>query len=620
MRLTARLLLAAAVTVAVLVALVAATVGTRARAAERTATLDRLRVEATVGARLWTAAAGPAGPTVRSAGAAAAAAAADVRLADSLAILLGRHVTFIDASGRVRGDSEARDDELRDTTASWLAGYARLPEVAAAARDSTGAAHADASSATGAYEYAAAARAAHGVVRVASSGVDIRPLTDALRDGILTAGLVGLLTAALGALLLARSITRPLAELRDVARALAAGDLSNRPALVAPGEIGEVAGAMHRLAEQLGARLDALAAEQELLAALIESLSEGVVAVDGRGQVVRVNDTARRLLRLPDAPPFPAEYLPRDRALREALAAALRGELVGGEPMGNGTTNMTATGEHGAEPAVELRVHGRTLALTARPLPAARGAVLAFRDLTAVRRLETVRRDFVANVSHELKTPLTVVGGFAETLADDAGLAAAPRRFAQTIRANATRMQRIVDDLLDLSRIESGGWRPAPTAVSVLAAAADALGPARDAAAARGIALDIEPDPAAPCVYADPTAARQVLSNLVENAVRHTPAGRVTVYTRRDSATGDVWLGVRDTGVGISAAHLPRIFERFYRADPGRSREQGGTGLGLSVVKHLAEAHGGEAHAVSTLGEGTTIEVRFPTTPGPAAV
>ncbi|HEY0780607.1 MAG TPA: ATP-binding protein, partial [Gemmatirosa sp.] len=408
--------------------------------------------------------------------------------------------------------------------------------------------------------------------------------------------------------------------LRDVARALAAGDLSNRPALAAPGEIGEVAGAVHRLAEQLGARLDALAAEQELLAALTESLSEGVVAVDARGQVVRVNDTARRLLRLPDTPPFPSEYLPRDRGLREALAAALRGELVGGEPVSNGTINVAPTGEHGAAPAVELRVHGRTLALTARPLPAARGAVLAFHDLTAVRRLETVRRDFVANVSHELKTPLTVVGGFAETLADDVALADAPRRFAQTIRANATRMQRIVDDLLDLSRIESGGWRPAPTAVSVVAAAADALGPARDAAAARGITLDIAPDPDAPCVYADPTAARQVLSNLVENAVRHTPTGHVTVYTRRDPSSGDVWLGVRDTGVGISAAHLPRIFERFYRADPGRSREQGGTGLGLSVVKHLAEAHGGEARAASTLGEGTTIEVRFPTAAGPSAV
>lgn len=602
MRLPARLLLATAVTVAGLVAFGAAAVGTRADDAERTARVDQLRAEAALAARLW----------------AAAPARADVRFADSIATLLGRHVTLVDPGGRVRGDSDARDAELQDPGASWLAGYARLPEVAAAARDTTGAAHADASSATGASELAAAARGTRGVVRVAATGYVASPLAASLRRGVLLAGLVALLLAGGAALLVARSITRPLAELRDVARALAAGDLSTRPALAAPGEIGEVAAAVHRLAEQLGARLDALTAEQELLAALTESLSEGVVAVDGRGQVVRLNDTARRLLRLPDAPPFPAEYLPRDRALREALAAALGGALVGGDPVANGSGNGSAAAEPGA-PAVELRVHGRTLALTARPLPAARGAVLAFHDLTAVRRLETVRRDFVANVSHELKTPLTVVGGFAETLADDPALAPAPRRFAQTIRASATRMQRIVDDLLDLSRIESGGWRPAPAAVDVLVAAADALGPARDAAAARGVALDVAPAPDAPCVYADPTAARQVLSNLVENAVRHTPAGRVTVFTRPDAATGDVWLGVRDTGVGISAAHLPRIFERFYRADPGRAREQGGTGLGLAIVKHLVEAHGGEVRAASTLGGGTTIEVRFPA-PGGGAI
>ena len=606
MRLTARLLLAAAVAVVALVTFAAATVGTRAREAERAATVDRLRIEAVVGARLWAA----TRPTTTNGA---------IVLADSLAVLLGRHVTFIDTTGHVRGDSDARDDELRDSGATWLNSYARLPEVVAAARDSTGAPHADASSATGASEFAAAARGARGVVRVAASTTDTGPLTASLRRGIFLAGLFGLMTAGIGALWLARSITHPLAELRDVTRALAAGDLSHRPPLVARGEVGEVTAAVHRLADQLGARLHALTAEQELLAALTESLGEGVVAVDARGRVVRVNETAQRLLRLPDSPPYSVEYLPRDRALREALAAALRGELVGGEAVTNGSPGTTPTADRGTIPAVELRVHGRTLALTARPLPAAHGAVLAFHDLTAVRRLEIVRRDFVANVSHELKTPLTVVGGFAETLADDPGLADVPRRFAQTIRANATRMQRIVDDLLDLSRIESGGWRPAPISASVLTAATDALGPARDAAAARGIALDVVPAPDAPCLDADPTALRQILSNLVENAVRHTSAGSVTVYTRRDARSDDVWLGVRDTGTGISAAHLPRIFERFYRADPGRSREQGGTGLGLAIVRHLAEAHGGEARAVSAPGEGTTIEVRFPSAPATVA-
>ncbi|MDQ6925484.1 MAG: HAMP domain-containing protein, partial [Candidatus Eremiobacteraeota bacterium] len=272
MRLPARLLLAVAFAVATLVALGSAMIGARANAAERAATLDRLGGEAILAARLW----------------GAQRSSSDVVFTDSLAALLGRHVTLVDAGGQVRGDSDARSAELRDSATAWLAGYTRLPEVAAAAQDATGAAHTDASSATGARELAAAARGARGVVRVATPGIT-GALTGSLRRGLLLAGLVALLLGGGAALLAARSITRPLAELRDVTRAIAAGDLSRRPALAAPGEVGEVAGAVHRLAEQLGGRLDALTAEQALLAALTESLSEGVVAVDGRGQVVRLN-------------------------------------------------------------------------------------------------------------------------------------------------------------------------------------------------------------------------------------------------------------------------------------------------------------------------------------------
>jgi signal transduction histidine kinase len=220
-----------------------------------------------------------------------------------------------------------------------------------------------------------------------------------------------------------------------------------------------------------------------------------------------------------------------------------------------------------------------------------------------------VRRDFVANVSHELRTPLTVVRGFAETLADDDLLPEEPRGFARTIRSNAQRMQQLVDDLLDLSRIESGGWVPAPETLDVSVVARDAIGPIRAMADAKGLTLQVDVA-AAPWVYADPTALHQVIANLVSNAVRHTTAGSVTVFTRRDG--GGVIVGVRDTGIGIAAEHLPRIFERFYRVDPGRSRAEGGTGLGLAIVRHLVEAHGGRATAESVVGQGTTISALFP--------
>jgi signal transduction histidine kinase len=409
-----------------------------------------------------------------------------------------------------------------------------------------------------------------------------------IRVDILIAGVAVIVIGVGLSRLLARPVARPIEELRDVARALAAGDLTRRPSLVGAGEVGDLADALRRLADQLESRRQALRAEEELLVALTESLNEGVIAVDVRQQVVRINETARLLLRLREPVPFPAEYLPRDRTLREALAAVLSGnEAVPGE----------------------VRVDDRTLSLTARPLPAG-GAVLALYDLTPFRRLEAVRRDFVANVSHELRTPLTIVSGFVETLHDEDLPIDLRRQFLGMAEGNVRRMQRIVDDLLDLSRIESGGWLPNPIEQDVQAVAAEIAAPMLDAAQAKGVLLHVDLADDATSIYADSTATRQILSNLTENALRHTLSGEVAIFTQSDE--GGTWLGVRDTGIGISAEHLPRIFERFYRADPGRSREAGGTGLGLAIVRHLAEAHGGRVRAESTPGVGTTIAAFFP--------
>ena len=236
--------------------------------------------------------------------------------------------------------------------------------------------------------------------------------------------------------------------------------------------------------------------------------------------------------------------------------------------------------------------------------------MLALFDLTPLRRLETVRSDFVANVSHELKTPLTVVGGFAETLGDDALEPEVRQQFAAAILSNTRRMQRIVDDLLDLSRIESGGWTPNPATIDIESLAVDVLAGMRTRGAAKGIALRVDVEPQAMAIEADPTALRQVLTNLVDNAVRHTTAGEVVVQAR--ASNGGVAVSVRDTGAGIRTEHLARIFERFYRVDTARSRDEGGTGLGLAIVKHLVEAHGGRVRAASELDRGTTIEAWFP--------
>ena len=359
--------------------------------------------------------------------------------------------------------------------------------------------------------------------------------------------------------------------------------------LAAPGEVGDLAGALHRMAEQLAARLEARERDDALMTALLDSLGEGVIAVDANGRVVRVNAGAHALLGIADPAPFPSDRLPRDPSLRAALTDAIAGE---------------ATND------VELRLGGRTLLLAARPLSGGAGAVLAFLDLTPIRRLETIRRDFVANVSHELKTPLTVIGGFAETLADHDPPEPQRRQFIEAIRSAALRMQRLVDDLLDLSRIESGGWQPHIAQVDVRALVTEAAAAIADAARGKGILVGTEIAPDAANVPADPLAVRQVLSNLTENALRYTAAGSITVFARRDGSR--IAIGVTDSGIGISPAHLPRVFERFYRADSARAREAGGTGLGLAIVKHLVESHGGRVEASSTPGVGTTVTAWFP--------
>ena len=496
---------------------------------------------------------------------------------------LGHRVTLIAPGGVVVGDADFDKDGVRQ-----LENHAQRPEVLAANRGEVGTSTRPSRS-DGDDQLYVAVRAPLGVARVSMPLVSLETTIADAQRAVTVAGVAALAVALLVAWSLSRSITRPLIELSDVARAISDGNLERRASLDAPGELGGLALSLRELSVQLAARDAARRADEALLVQLTESLNEGVVGVDGTRHVIRINETGRRLLGVREAIPFSVDLIPRERALREALQAAFDGETTDG---------------------AEATLLGRTVNITARPLESG-GAILALLDLTRLRRLESVRRDFVANVSHELRTPLTIIGGFAETLVHDDPPADRRRQFAERILGNTRRMQRIVDDLLDLSRIESGSWTPNPTRVDLAAVAADVIAAARDAAGAKGIRLEASVHPRARDIMADATAVRQVLGNLVDNAVRHTNSGHVAIFSLvRDD--GGVTIGVRDTGSGIAPEHLPRIFERFYRVDPGRSRDEGGTGLGLSIVKHLVEAHGGTVRAESAVGVGTTISVHFP--------
>ncbi len=496
---------------------------------------------------------------------------------------LGHRVTLIRPDGVVIGDADFDREGMKA-----LENHATRPEVVAAMGGALGVATRPSKS-DGDDQLYVAFKAPLGVARVSMPLVSlVTSIADAQRR-VEFAGAAALALALIVAWSLSRTITRPLIELRNVARAIADGDLERRASLDAPGELADLALSLRELSVQLAARDAARRADEALLVQLTESLNEGVIGVDSTRHVMRINETGRRLLGVRDALPFSADLIPRDRALREALQAAFDGHTTEGS---------------------EATLLGRTVNITARPLESG-GAVLALLDLTRLRRLESVRRDFVANVSHELRTPLTIIGGFAETLVHDDPPVDRRRQFAERILGNTRRMQRIVDDLLDLSRIESGSWTPQPVRVDLEAVAGDVIAAARDAAGAKGVGLNAKIHLRAREITADPTALRQIIGNLVDNAVRHTTAGSVEIFSeiRED---GGVTIGVRDTGSGIAPEHLPRIFERFYRVDPGRSRDEGGTGLGLSIVKHLAESHGGTVRAVSTVGAGTTIVVHFP--------
>ena len=501
------------------------------------------------------------------------------QLAHQAGDALGYRVTLIDGSGVVVGDTEFGTEARRR-----LENHLNRPEVVEARSRGIGVSRRRSVSA-GDDELYVAQRHPLGYVRVSLTTRNLDEIVRGAQRDVLMSGLLALVGALALAALFARSVSQPVVELRDVARAIASGDLHRRPALSAPGEVGDLATALHRMAEQLATRLDALEADDQLMTAVLESLEEGVIALDERGTVIRINERARSLLGTTMPLPFARELLPRDPALREAIELALTGATT---------------------PSAEVTLHERTVAVASRPLRTG-GGVVTVLDLTMLRRLEKIRRDFVANVSHELKTPLTAVSGYAETLLDDGIPQEQRRKFVQTIHDNATRMQRIVDDLLDLSRIESGGWRPVVTQVDVAGMVQDVFTAVQSAASAKGLALVAEVSPDATHVRVDPTAFRQILTNLVENAVRYTREGSVTVRTRRSD--DGVWVDVSDTGIGIAAEHLPRIFERFYRVDAGRSRAEGGTGLGLAIVRHLVDAHGGRVEASSVVGRGTTISV-----------
>ncbi len=497
----------------------------------------------------------------------------------------GRRITVIDTTGTVIADSDFPHDQLAS-----LENHATRPEFHAALHGATGTdlRH---SVSTGRWELKVAMPIAGGAARVSTPLPQVDAVVADAQGAVLLGGLLALAVGAVLAFGFARSVARPLLRLRDAAQAFAHGNASTIDAR-GRDEVGDLARALRTLQENLSRRMADLERERAEMTALISSMVEGVIALDATGAVTALNPAARDLLKLgPDAAAPAALELFRQRPARELVEKSLAG---------------------GASAGLEIELDDRTVLLSGDPLPTG-GAVLVLHDITGLKRLENVRRDFVANVSHELKTPLTVIRGYAETLLAEETPPEIRKSFVEKVLANAHRMQQLVDDLLDLSRIESGAWTPRLEYLALSPLIQEVWTTLKPRADAQRLTFQAEIAPNAAAVHADGPGARQILLNILDNCVRYTPAGgRIAVRSRR-SAEG-VTVEISDTGVGIPSEHLPRIFERFYRVDAARSRELGGTGLGLAIVKHLVEAHGGRVTAESALSAGTTISVVFPET------
>lgn len=402
------------------------------------------------------------------------------------------------------------------------------------------------------------------------------------------------------AYLLARRFTRPLTLLTSGADRLAEGDFSSHIHVSGSREFVTLARTFNGMTDRLATAFRESEHDRQQLRTILSGMVEGVVAIDDRQRVLFANETAGRLLEF-DADAAVGRVLwevTRQRALREAVDAALSGKGPQRRELSwNGTSEKYLT-----------------LYVSLLPSADPSGAVLVIQDTTELRRLERLRQDFVANVSHELKTPLANIKSSVETLIDGAVEDPAARgMFLAEIADQADRQQVLIEDLLSLARIESAEQRLNPERVPVDDAVHSCLDRHRTRAEARkltlnGVALaDTPPDLA---VWVDEEGLAQVLDNLVDNAIKYTPAGRITVRWR--ATAKEVVIEVEDTGIGIPMADQPRIFERFYRVDKARAREMGGTGLGLAIVKHMVQAMKGTVSVTSDLGAGSKFTVTLP--------
>jgi two-component system phosphate regulon sensor histidine kinase PhoR len=519
-------------------------------------------------------------------------------------------VTLIALDGTVLADSAVRDTEL-----STLESHKSRPEVDQALSMGQGQ-DIRSSQTTGertmyrAVLMKAPRDASAFIVRVGLPMVVLDRELSKTREHIILALGVAFLVALTLSVWLARSITKPLSDIVSAARQLDAGHHALHIRTTTQDEVGLLASTLNHVANQLQTKIDELSEDRAQLLAVLTSMVEGVMVLDYRGHVLQVNPALERMFGISrvEARGRPWTDLFRHQQLNELVAGILR-----------------SPAHHQDE--IVLPLTGRCLQIEASPAGGKREneacVVLVFHDITDLRRLEKIRKDFVANVSHELRTPLTSIKGYVEALLDGAkDDPVASSNFLDIILKQSDRLNLIIQDLLELSKIESGGISFKEEPIELRLLVERALSVVKPIADKNHHHLTTMIDAALPAVAGDEGRLVQVLTNLLDNAIKYTPeGGTITVGATRVplDKTGPhvnaIDISVADTGIGIPEQDRPRVFERFYRVDRARSRELGGTGLGLAIVKHIVEGHGGQVWVEANQPRGSRFVIRLPINP-----
>ena len=516
-------------------------------------------------------------------------------LAQKLGADIKARVTLIAADGRVAGDSDVRQDQI-----SGLENHLKRSEVQQALKEGSGWSirYSDTLRTTMLYVAVPLANSQAAVLRLALPLESFDAAKRTLHKLLGGAVILLLAISFVLSIVLSKITAKPLREIADAAARIGVGERGVRIPTGNGKEIDYLAKVLNEMAARIEEQMHRLTSEQQRLSAILRGMGEGVMVTDTKGNIILVNPAFRKQFGLPgEVEGHPLVEVCRHPDLLHAFEEQR---------------------ETGDEVTCEITIPVTNLVLMAHWVPLSRdngnrGTVAVFHDISDLKRVETMRRDFVANVSHELRTPVAVIKGYGETLLDGA-LNESPersRRFVEIMVSHAERLTSLINDILTLSKLESKDASLTLHPLELCGTVRKAQMLMEDHARTKGIRLAADCPEDLPKVMADQGQLEQVLLNLLDNAIKYTQdGGDVSVCARQSGER--LQISVSDTGIGIPSKDLPRIFERFYRADEGRSRQQGGTGLGLSIVKHIVQLHGGEITVASVAGKGSTFTVLLP--------